>query len=91
MTKLLRRGFQYVEALPKRKAFSALLVLGTLVRLTLWAVPHSPLEPGDERTYQNLAVIFIEHGEFSEAVGEPTAYRLPGYPVLIGILWALCG
>jgi hypothetical protein len=51
---------------------------------------HRPLG-GDEVEYHALAVRLWEGRGFSDKRGNPTAYRTPGLPVLLGFLYRLTG
>jgi 4-amino-4-deoxy-L-arabinose transferase-like glycosyltransferase len=78
---------------------AAVLLGGAAVaRLGAAAAKHEPLA-GDEHYYQGTALLLLETGRYlsvgeggySPVVGEPTAYRNPGLPVLLAITYAVAG
>jgi hypothetical protein len=64
-------------------------VMALIVRFSLLDM-HRPLG-GDEVEYHALAVRLWEGRGFSDERGNPTAYRTPGLPVLLGFLYRLTG
>lgn len=57
-------------------------------RLILGFTFLHPLQPpiGDGIIYDGLAKAIVERGEFGLIPGEPTAHRMPGYPLLLAAI-----
>jgi 4-amino-4-deoxy-L-arabinose transferase-like glycosyltransferase len=67
----------------------AILVVGGLLRLALWAwFADLPPNIWDERDYNVLAINLVEHGEFAFTPGRLTSLRPPLYPAVVaGTYW----
>jgi 4-amino-4-deoxy-L-arabinose transferase-like glycosyltransferase len=87
---MLERGF-YI-------CIGTILILGAVLRLGLIWRTTSPAEtlnllyPGfvGGVHYSNIARSLIETGTYGYA-GRPTAFRPPGYPLLIALIWKIFG
>lgn len=62
-------------------------------RLVLGFTFLHPFQPpiGDGLIYDGLAKAIVERGEFGLVAGEPTAHRMPGYPLLLAGIKRLGG
>lgn len=75
-----------------RYAFAAILIVGILARVLVVALPGNELKPrwsggGDTPAYVTLAQNLLVGKGYSYA-GQPSAFRPPGYPVLLAaMMW----
>src|SRR5215211_2163794 len=67
-----------------------LLALGLALRV-VWALSHKVVPVSDFQTYNSLAANFAEHGEYAVTHGVPTAFRPPGWPLLLGAVYEFTG
>jgi len=68
-------------------ALTAILIFGLIYSVWL----EDRFRFADERQYYSIAKQIVERRAFSFEEGGPTAFRPPGYPVLISIILALKG
>src|SRR4051812_4165110 len=68
----------------------ALLGLGLLLRVG-WVLVHQVDPVSDFQTYQRLAANVAEHGDYALLSGKPTAFRPPGWPLLLGGVYVVTG
>jgi 4-amino-4-deoxy-L-arabinose transferase-like glycosyltransferase len=68
-----------------------LLRLGAIVAMRPWSQQYERLYLfADARTYHNLAITFREEG-ITEHFRNKTIVYAPGYPIMLGIVYKLCG
>jgi Dolichyl-phosphate-mannose-protein mannosyltransferase len=70
------------------------LALGTGLLLRLWFARHQMIPDDDSDVYTELATNLFRHGTYgiaADGVIDPTLIRLPGYPVFLGLMFALFG
>jgi len=68
-----------------------LLRLGAIVAMRPWSQQYERLYLfADARTYHDLAVTFREEG-ITEHFRNKTIVYAPGYPIMLGIVYKLCG
>ncbi len=74
-----------------RRLAAALIAVAVVVRLGyVVATPgYTPIH--DDHAYDRLAVAVASTGAYPLDNGRPTAYRPPGYPYVLGGLYALTG
>jgi len=83
-------------ARPKRPQFDAVLVaillIAALTRAAvILAAPHY-VPVNDAADYDHYAVSLATHAAYpSSALGGPTAFRPPGFPVLLALIYKLVG
>jgi 4-amino-4-deoxy-L-arabinose transferase-like glycosyltransferase len=76
-----------------------LVVLAAGLALRLWFMHAHPMVQGDSLLYGDIAANWLNHGIYGHSVGhesgittvEPTLVRLPGYPALLAVIFALFG
>ncbi|MCX5797446.1 MAG: glycosyltransferase family 39 protein [Elusimicrobia bacterium] len=78
---------------PRSWVLPALLVLGVLVRLG-YGLRHPPQQPGQDLAnpddYVEIATSVAQSWTLKRA-GQPSAYREPAYPVLLGVMFKAFG
>src|ERR1700690_1738020 len=74
---------------PNRKFLFGIIVVAVLLRIGAVALFHPPLI-SDDRDYDAIARS-LAHGDGFKLDGNPTAYRLPGYPLLLAATYAVFG
>jgi 4-amino-4-deoxy-L-arabinose transferase-like glycosyltransferase len=75
-----------------RTALVWILLLGTAVRVALWAgFQHVPPHTWDEQEYNTLAKNLLAYGEFGFKPGDPLSLRPPLYPAFLAGVYALFG
>lgn len=73
-------------------ALLVILVVGAVVRLSLWGwFQDLPIQIHDEKDYNLLAKNIVDYGEFCFIPGTPTSLRPPLYPAMVAGVYALCG
>jgi 4-amino-4-deoxy-L-arabinose transferase-like glycosyltransferase len=90
-------GLARVGRKKMKKSFVYLLLFGICARLFLLVVVNIDLVPqlgnfvygGDSIGYSQLAANLSNEGVFKFAEGSVTAYRMPGYPILISFLYPI--
>ena len=71
-----------------RRFWLPLLLAAVALRLAALALPYTPVS--DARWYHDAAVS-LAHGGGLAVDGQPTAYRLPGYPFLLSLAYRAFG
>src|SRR5262245_10385335 len=75
-----------------RRVLLVILVAGALVRLGLWAWFHDVgVRIADEKDYNTLATVLVDHGEFAFSPGTPTSLRPPLYPAVVAGIYRVAG
>ncbi|HTR82764.1 MAG TPA: glycosyltransferase family 39 protein [Bacteroidota bacterium] len=72
-----------------RRSLLGILAVALALRCAAIAVYHSPLV-SDDKDYVAIAHSIV-HGDGIALDGKPTAYRLPGYPLLLACSYSLFG
>jgi len=72
-----------------RKFLFGILVIAALLRTGTVALFHPPLT-SDDKDYDAIARSLV-HGDGFALGGKPTAFRLPGYPLLLAATYAVFG
>ena len=72
-----------------RKILFGILVMAALLRVGTVALFHPPLT-SDDKDYDAIARSLV-HGDGFALDGKPTAFRLPGYPLLLAATYAVFG
>ncbi len=83
MNTILSRARQYPRWL------YAILLIGLALRLAFILEHRRPLI-SDEKDYDGLAYSLATSGSYA-VDGVPTAYRPVGYPIVVGLVYVLCG
>ena len=68
------------------------LLLGAALRLYFFF--HWPQVNGDGLIYGDIAKNWLQHGIYGRSAGgsiQPTLIRLPGYPLFVALVFAICG
>ena len=97
MQRLFRSGFSFLEGAARRR-YLVLFLLGFLLRLPVLflalANPARAIPPGDAPGYYQLAINLFQHGVFSSSSAapfHPDAFRTPGYPLFLALIFFLAG
>ena len=72
-----------------RKFLFGIILVAAILRIGTIALFHPPLI-SDDKEYDAIARSLVHGGGFS-LEGSPTAYRLPGYPLLLAATYAVFG
>ena len=72
-----------------RKFLLGIIVVAAILRVGTIALFHPPLI-SDDKDYDAIARSLV-HGDGFTLDGNPTAYRLPGYPLLLAATYAVFG
>src|SRR5208283_967567 len=72
-----------------RKFIFGIIVVAAILRIGTVAFFHPPLI-SDDKDYDAIARSLV-HGDGFTLDGHPTAYRLPGYPLLLAASYAVFG
>lgn len=83
-----------MSALRQRPPWSLVFALAAGSVLRLWFVHAFPQIQGDTLLYGDIARNWLDHGIYGRTIGShpiPTLVRLPGYPALLALCFALFG
>jgi hypothetical protein len=89
MVQMLKTRWKFTRA---GAVWLALLLAGLLLRL--WFLQHQMIPDDDTDVYAELASNLFHHGIYGFATNgviDPTLIRLPGYPIFLGVVFAIFG
>jgi hypothetical protein len=97
MQRIFRSGISFLGSAAWRR-YLVLFLLGFLLRLPVlflaFANPARAIPPGDAPGYYQLAINLFQHGVFSPSSAapfQPDAFRTPGYPLFLALIFFLTG
>ena len=74
----------------KRLAIIFIIAFSVCLRVH-WLVDNDAMLTGDEISYDSLANRILTGQGFTLETGEPTAWRTPGFPLLLGLIYRMTG
>ena len=89
-SRVLRRVLEALSQ-PSTEVFLPLLVGGAVLIRLVWIVAVPSLPVTDFRQYHELALRLLETGQYVGPDGNPTAFRPPGYPFMLVLLYRVFG
>jgi hypothetical protein len=97
MQRIFRSGISFLGSAAWRR-YLVLFLLGFLLRLPViflaFANPARAIPPGDAPGYYQLGINLFQHGVFSPSSAtpfQPDAFRTPGYPLFLALIFFLAG